>query len=191
MKLIIDISEENYKNLFAYAQVYKSHYADMIRNGKPYEETTSGDLISRRVLKDLISDKSIPIKFEEEKRGEWQNSSGVLLSDIYKIIDNAPTVITDSLYEAYCKMNDEEFEHTESFTVKTPKGKIVKFVKERPQGEWIEHTERITLDTYYECSNCKEPWTTIEGTPWQNGMNFCPNCGARMGADMRGGGGDD
>ena len=50
----------------------------------------------------------------------------------------------------------------------------------RQQGEWIERTERITLDTYYECSNCKEPWTTIEGTPWDNGMNFCPNCGARM-----------
>lgn len=50
-----------------------------------------------------------------------------------------------------------------------------------PQGEWIEHTERITLDTYYECSNCKEPWTTIEGTPMQNLMNFCPNCGAKMG----------
>ena len=51
---------------------------------------------------------------------------------------------------------------------------------ERPQGEWLEHTERITLDTYYECSNCKEPWTTIEGTPWQNMMNYCPNCGAKM-----------
>lgn len=44
-------------------------------------------------------------------------------------IDNAPTVITDSLYEAYCKLNDEEFEHSDSFTVKTPKGKIVKFVQ--------------------------------------------------------------
>ena len=52
--------------------------------------------------------------------------------------------------------------------------------EQRPQGEWIEHTEKITLDTYYECSNCKEPWTTIEGTPWQNMMNFCPNCGASM-----------
>lgn len=52
----------------------------------------NNDLISREVLKGLISDKSIPIKFEEEKRGDWQNSLGLLLSDIYKIIDNAPTV---------------------------------------------------------------------------------------------------
>lgn len=53
-------------------------------------------------------------------------------------------------------------------------------VEARSQGKWIERTERITLDTYYECSNCKEPWTTIEGTPWQNMMNYCPNCGAKM-----------
>jgi len=50
---------------------------------------------------------------------------------------------------------------------------------ERPQGKWIEYQE-ANLDTYYECSNCREPWTTIEGTPWQNMMNFCPNCGADM-----------
>lgn len=56
----------------------------------------------------------------------------------------------------------------------------IKALEERPQGEWIERTNRITLDTYYECSNCKEPWTTIEGTPWQNMMNYCPNCGAEM-----------
>ena len=50
----------------------------------------------------------------------------------------------------------------------------------RPHGTWIERTDRITLNTYYECSNCNEPWTTIEGTPWDNGMNFCPYCGAFM-----------
>ena len=50
---------------------------------------------------------------------------------------------------------------------------------ERPKGHWIEHTDYVG-DTYYDCSNCKEPWTTIEGTPWQNMMNFCPNCGAKM-----------
>ena len=57
------------------------------------------------------------------------------------------------------------------------------FEPERPKGEWIEYQDE-NLDTYYECSICREPWTTIEGTPWQNMMNFCPNCGA----DMRKGG---
>lgn len=49
----------------------------------------------------------------------------------------------------------------------------------RPHGKWKEQTDYVG-DTYYECSVCKEPWTTIEGTPMQNFMNFCPNCGAKM-----------
>ena len=80
------------------------------------------------------------------------------LSEVVEMLDNAPTVESDYEWGYSEGVHDTE----------------------RPQGEWIERTEKITLDTYYECSNCKEPWTTIEGTPWDNGMNFCPNCGARM-----------
>ena len=57
---------------------------------KPYN--SSGDSISRRVMKNLISDKSIPILFEKEKRGNWQYSLGVLLCDAYRIIETAPSV---------------------------------------------------------------------------------------------------
>ena len=46
-------------------------------------------------------------------------------------------------------------------------------------GHWIEK-EDGNLDTYYDCSACGESWTTVEGTPWQNGMNYCPHCGAKM-----------
>ena len=46
-------------------------------------------------------------------------------------------------------------------------------------GHWIEK-DGFDGDVYYDCSECGESWTTIEGTPWQNGMNYCPNCGARM-----------
>ena len=55
-------------------------------------------------------------------------------------------------------------------------------VPEREKGEWIEK-EGYDGDTYYDCSACGNSWITIEGTPWNNGMDFCPNCGA----DMRGG----
>ena len=41
--------------------------------------------------------------------------------------------------------------------------------------EWKEWDE----DTW-SCSVCGEPWTLTEGTPKDNGMNYCPNCGARM-----------
>lgn len=56
-----------------------------------------------------------------------------------------------------------------------------KCVPEREKGEWIER-EGYDGDPYYECSICEKPWDTFEGTPRDNGMNFCPSCGA----DMRG-----
>lgn len=35
-------------------------------------------------------------------------------------------------------------------------------------------------DEAYVCSCCGEPWVLCEGTPDENNMNYCPNCGARM-----------
>lgn len=53
------------------------------------------------------------------------------------------------------------------------------FEQKRPHGEWIEK-EDYNMDTYYDCSACGNSWCTLDGTPWQNKMNFCPNCGADM-----------
>ena len=55
-------------------------------------------------------------------------------------------------------------------------------IEERKSGKW-EETDDGWDGTYYVCSECGCPWTLIDGTPKDNGMNFCPNCGA----DMRGG----
>ena len=52
---------------------------------------------------------------------------------------------------------------------------------EQKKGEWLHKPNEYDDDTY-ECSRCGEPWTLIEGTPKENNMNYCPNCGA----DMRG-----
>ena len=46
-------------------------------------------------------------------------------------------------------------------------------------GHWIEK-DGFDGDVYYDCSECGESWTTIEGTPWNNEWNYCPNCGCRM-----------
>ena len=46
-------------------------------------------------------------------------------------------------------------------------------------GHWVEQ-EDGRGETYYDCSICGESWTTIDGTPMQNNMNYCPNCGAKM-----------
>ena len=43
-------------------------------------------------------------------------------------------------------------------------------------GRWIEECE----ESMYSCSVCGTEWVTIEGTPEENGMDFCPHCGAKM-----------
>lgn len=60
------------------------------------------------------------------------------------------------------------------------------FLKEQEvkTGKWIEQTDYLG-DTYYDCSVCNESWITIEGTPWVNGMNYCPHCGAKMSFESR------
>lgn len=50
--------------------------------------------------------------------------------------------------------------------------------KDRPKGWWIEVEEDEDL---YRCSACENEWVTIEGTPTENNMHYCPKCGARMG----------
>lgn len=59
-------------------------------------------------------------------------------------------------------------------------------LKEQPEqkhGHWIEHDDYP--DPYYECSVCKEPWVLIDGTPLENGMHFCPKCGAIMDGEAK------
>ena len=43
-------------------------------------------------------------------------------------------------------------------------------------GRWIEQCE----ESLYSCSACGTEWVTIEGTPKENDMEFCPHCGAKM-----------
>lgn len=50
--------------------------------------------------------------------------------------------------------------------------------QEQKTGKWIEHED--WYDTYYECSSCGEAFSLIEGTPKDNGYNYCPNCGSEM-----------
>lgn len=46
-------------------------------------------------------------------------------------------------------------------------------------GEWVEQ-EGFDGDTYHTCSACNEDWVCIDGSPAENNMHFCPNCGAKM-----------
>ena len=46
-------------------------------------------------------------------------------------------------------------------------------------GKWIEQ-DGYDGDVYYDCSACSESWVMIDGTPQENGMLYCPHCGAKM-----------
>lgn len=45
-------------------------------------------------------------------------------------------------------------------------------------GRWQEET--YMDGTYWECSVCGYEWDLIEGTPTENRMNYCPQCGVKM-----------
>jgi DNA-directed RNA polymerase subunit RPC12/RpoP len=49
-------------------------------------------------------------------------------------------------------------------------------------GKW-ETVDDGDGDCHYQCSFCGEEWFLNEGTPSENDMNYCPNCGAKMGDD--------
>lgn len=47
-------------------------------------------------------------------------------------------------------------------------------------GTWVFNPNGIYDDNTWICSECEEPWVLIDGTPADNGMNYCPHCGAKM-----------
>ena len=54
-------------------------------------------------------------------------------------------------------------------------------VRELVPGQWKEENpDYLDGDPVYVCSECGETWNLIDGTPKDNDMNFCPNCGAEM-----------
>lgn len=52
-------------------------------------------------------------------------------------------------------------------------------VVEVKHGKW-EEKEDYWFETIYICSECKEEYVLVEGTPEQNNYSYCPNCGAKM-----------
>ena len=48
-------------------------------------------------------------------------------------------------------------------------------------GRWEEIEEYGGWgDTYFRCSICGDEWDLDAGTPVENGMKYCPSCGAKM-----------
>ena len=66
---------------------------------------------------------------------------------------------------------------------------LVNTIREQPaadvqpvkRGKWEEIEEYGGWgDTYFRCSICGDEWDLAIGAPIENGLKYCPNCGARM-----------
>ena len=77
--------------------------------------------------------------------------------------------VLDKYYNDYLSTQED----TEAFAY------ALECVKERKVGKWIHKPNEYDDDTW-ECTECGEPWTLIEGKPSENNMHYCPNCGAKM-----------
>ena len=92
---------------------------------------------------------------------------------------NADTVLTFQTY-------DEQYEewHEVRLTIEEALDKFsdegcpnVVDVETVRHGHWTLINED---DNTYECSVCLDLWDFIEGTPKDNGVEYCPHCGAKM-----------
>jgi len=47
------------------------------------------------------------------------------------------------------------------------------------RGKWLTCDDGWG-DVHYQCSECGQEWCLNDGTPEENGMNYCPHCWAKM-----------
>lgn len=50
----------------------------------------------------------------------------------------------------------------------------------RPVAKWENECDAVGDLIIWTCTNCKDSAILYEGTPKENGMKFCPYCGAKM-----------
>lgn len=50
----------------------------------------------------------------------------------------------------------------------------------RPVAHWENECDAVGDPICWTCTNCKESACMYEGTPKENGYEFCPFCGAKM-----------
>jgi len=86
--------------------------------------------------------------------------------------------VIDSLHNKFADGFDSD-RWWNSMSVLYAINKVPSVTPQPKTGHWIEK-EGYDGDTYYDCPECGNSWTTIDGTPWDNDMKYCPNCGCRM-----------
>ena len=74
--------------------------------------------------------------------------------------------------ECGCEYHSERQEEDEAITGWNTRADL------RPYGKWRRYDDPNA--NAWECSKCGEVWQLMEGTPEENHMNYCHNCGAKM-----------
>lgn len=104
------------------------------------------------------------------------------MADIEKVIKGLERCLKHTCPDIYSK-EYKECEYTVGLYCGQDKllHEALELLKEQQpkHGHWIEQ-EGFDGDVYYDCSVCGESWVTVEGTPEDNGMIYCPHCGAKM-----------
>ena len=135
----------------------------------------NNDLISREALKDEVR-KHAEYYADRTEEDRYNVGYTECACEILDFIDNAPTVEPENLIkpiaEIKCEISEEEKQRLIEL-LRKEKPKLVKLVPERPQGEWVYHTDGYT--SFYTCNKCNA-YGDIQD-------KFCKHCGA----DMRGG----
>lgn len=90
----------------------------------------------------------------------------------------------EEVIEALKLLTDEDDPYDEGYNLglNTAILEVKKYIPtaEPKVGNWIEKDGMWCDDPTFRCSVCGEEIELIEGTPKSHGMNYCPNCGARM-----------
>ena len=92
--------------------------------------------------------------------------------------------IQAALYELHLlsieALKKHRFDYDALITICSKKLKNLPSVQsEQKTGRWIYMKD---CEDWF-CSNCKDIFMLLEGTPKDNDYNYCPNCGAKMESD--------
>ena len=85
-------------------------------------------------------------------------------------------IVQEALYYCYHDMNGESrgLMSAKELLQKAPAADV----EPVRRGKWICVADYG--ESEYKCTNCHDVWYLDEGTPIENGMYYCPNCGAKM-----------
>ena len=80
----------------------------------------------------------------------------------------------DYLLDALCDLDEADYVDKEFIEEELKRVPTVQ--PEQKTGRWIYMKD---CEDWF-CSNCKDIFMLLEGTPKDNDYNYCPNCGAKM-----------